>query len=85
MDVGGEGLRLDALIVAAFFMFGGVVMHVISASYARDKDKINAVGAFITGIVAFILSVAFLAADGAKEPIRHEVTLRPGHVIDATK
>lgn len=76
---------MGAMLVSALFMIGGIVMFMISASYSRDKDGVNAVGSFLTGLVAFAIGIAFITGDGAEEPIRHEVTLRPGHVIDATK
>lgn len=49
------------------------------------------IGAFLADEpLAFIVALlfAFLALvtwDGASEPVRHEVTLRPGGVIDAVK
>jgi hypothetical protein len=85
LNTTGGGLRAEAIVLAALFILGAVVIFAISAALARTKEVINAIGSFLFGVVICAIGVGFLYADGSEAPIRHEVTLRPGHVIDATK
>lgn len=56
-------------IIALILIIGGLV-----------EDEAAAVG---FGLLFAVVAIFF--ATKIHEPVRHEVTLRPGHVIDATK
>jgi Na+/melibiose symporter-like transporter len=84
MDVlnttGGE--YIPELVFLA--IFGGVLALVlIIIAIAMIDQGEDGLGALVAGIFIGLLAAVLLY--NAKDPIRHEVTLRPGHVIDATK
>lgn len=71
------------------FLFLGIAVFgagIYAAYYVIDAIKSRAYG-FAAIFVAYTVIALFigLLLLNDKEPIRHEVTLRPGHVIDATK
>lgn len=80
MDVlnttGGDFHNVAFVIGICVCVFG-----VVLAIAAGVSDKSGT--AFIFGIIYLIGGLLLVIF--SKEPHRHEVTLRPGHVIDATK
>ncbi|WP_145412459.1 hypothetical protein [Paenibacillus xylanexedens] len=63
-------------------MFGifGFVAGIAALSYGFVEAEVPAL---ILGVLAVIVGIAAIVSSDT--PIRHEVTIRPGHVIDATK
>lgn len=70
---GLDGLAVFLVIVAGLF---AIVLFAI----AFEEIEL---GAFLAGLVCAAFAVVI--GLNAHEPVRHEVTLRPGHVIDAAK
>ena len=79
MDVlnttGGE-FSVSALVLALIFIVLGIAL--IAIAIITDEIWATAVGSAL--LVGGIIVLTYVTP-----PIRHEVTLRPGHVIDAAK
>lgn len=75
VDVGGIVCGIALILVAIWAGF---------CAFDAMMEKAHVFGIIFTVLtaVAAIIGTAMLYAE---PPIRHEVTLRPGHVIDATK
>ncbi|WP_178023047.1 hypothetical protein [uncultured Paenibacillus sp.] len=72
----GGGINTAALLLTLFV--GILALITIIAGFA-DND----LGALLFGTIG--AGITILLAFYVHEPVRHEVTLRPGYVIDATK
>ncbi|WP_054958434.1 hypothetical protein [Paenibacillus dakarensis] len=83
LNTTGGGVDGAAILSAIFFGIGAIASFVLVILYARDREHSRAVVSGLTGALSAAL-VAFYVLTCA-EPIRHEVTLRPGYVIDAAK
>lgn len=65
------------------FVFLAILVGIIAILLLIAAVVTIEIDAFIVGLIAAAFAVVF--ALNAHEPVRHEVTLRPGYVIDATK
>lgn len=72
----GGGIDVSMVVFAILFLVLALFLFVIAC--AGDEEF-----AFYLGLVCALFSI--LSAVSTHEPVRHEVTLRPGYVIDATK
>lgn len=63
-------------------MFGifGFVVGIAALFYGFVEAEFPAI---ILGVLAVVVGIAAIVS--ADTPVRHEITLRPGHVIDAAK
>lgn len=80
--------------VISFVWYGWIVLAVavICSLFmtAWEKSDDHVLGRllcfiFVVGTIIYTVTGGFERETGELTPIRHEVTLRPGHVIDATK
>ena len=72
------GGGVDAHFVILAIICGLLTLLAISAAIGTDDFALLLLGV-VLGVVTIFL------ATNAREPIRHEVILRPGYVIDAAK
>jgi len=72
----GGGLDRFAVFLAIVAVLFAIVLFAIAF-------KETELSAFLAGLVCAAFAVVL--GLNATEPVRHEVTLRPGYVIDATK
>jgi len=78
----GGDYNLGATIFAIMFF----CIAIYSGWHAYDSLKYRLYGFTLAfGILAVISLMVALLTASLQNPVRHEVTLRPGHVIDATK
>lgn len=73
----------ETVIEAVIFGVYAMIAYALSIMFARDKEYGRSFVTGVMGILATVLTVYYVLT--CVEPIRHEVTLRPGYVIDATK
>lgn len=72
----GGGISTVALLLTLFV--GILALIAIIGGFVGDD-----LGALFFGTIGAVITI--LLAFYVHEPVRHEVTLRPGYVIDATK
>lgn len=71
---------------ATFFAILAVCIAIYAGWCAAESIKDRMYGfSLIFSILSVIALAGALLMASLQKPIRHEVTLRPGHVIDATK
>lgn len=78
---GGEPAVI-AVVLGIVFLLLALGTFAVFVSFLADKDVIQAILSGMCAALILVLGIAFL---GTKEPVRYEVTLEPGTVIDATK
>jgi multisubunit Na+/H+ antiporter MnhE subunit len=76
LNTTGGGVDVSAVVIAAGFGILAIVW--VASSFAE-----RSLGEFVLGVAFAATAVAVLT--NAFPPVRHEVTLRPGYVIDAAK
>jgi hypothetical protein len=85
MDVlnttGGGSVGLLLILAIIEFGAGLYAAHYVIVAI-RNRAYVFATISGVCTVAAILLGILLLNANA---PIRHEVTLRPGHVIDATK
>ncbi|PAD72395.1 hypothetical protein [Paenibacillus campinasensis] len=82
LNTTGGGFSVVAIIGAVIFLGLVILSGWGLTDSIRDRERISTI-VFAFGVVWF--TILFLGSVMTRDPIRHEVTLRPGHVIDATK
>ncbi|QOT13763.1 hypothetical protein JNUCC32_31240 (plasmid) [Paenibacillus sp. JNUCC32] len=85
LNTTGGGLSAPQIIVAICTAILSILLWAVGLYSLIRKETGNAAGNLICAILIGGVTLLVLADDNGREPIRHEVTLRPGHVIDATK
>lgn len=82
LNTTGGGFSVWGIIAAAIFLWLTLLCVWMFAVAITDGELVSAVVGLL-GTCWF--AVLLVSAIGTEEPIRHEVTLRTGYVIDAEK
>jgi hypothetical protein len=83
LNTTGGGIDVWAVIAILFFAILALVFLFLSTVAFADNEKGVAVVVFLMALLFGAVSLA--AYSDRFEPVRYEVTLQPGYVIDATK
>lgn len=85
LNTAGGGLSAPQIIVAICTAILSIFLWAVGLYSLMRKEFGSASGNLFCAILIGGVTLLVLADEKGRDPIRHEVTLRPGHVIDATK
>jgi hypothetical protein len=82
LNTTGGGVDGWAIVGAILSCLVAVIYGWVAVTACKERDWAWAIGGTL---MALCFSIMTFGCSFGSQPIRHEVTLRPGHVIDATK